>query len=75
MQLDKRSIDRLLTMNDRALEDFVRRVASESGIDPRALGLNIENIQALRTALSTATEEDLRALTEVYHAYKQNNRP
>ncbi len=74
MQLDKKSIDRLLSMNDRALEELVRRVAAESGIDPRALGLNIENIQSLRTALSSATEADLAALTEVYNAYKQNKR-
>ena len=74
MQLDKRMLEKLLTMNDAQLAEVIRGIAAETGIDPAALGLNPENIQSLRQALGMATEEDLQRLNLVYDSYKQSRR-
>ena len=54
MQIDKKMLDRLLGMNDDQLGDLIRRIATESGIDPAVLGISTENIAAIRAALSKA---------------------
>ena len=71
MQLDRKKLDRILQMNDERLADLVRAIAAESGIDPAMLGLNPENIQSIRQALATATDEDLTKLNRVYTDYRQ----
>ena len=50
MQIDKRMLDRLLTMNDEQLGDLIKNIASEAGIDPNQLGLNPDNINNIRQA-------------------------
>ena len=75
MQLDKKMLDRLLTMNDEQLGNLIRSIAAESGIDPAALGLNPENISDIRNALGGATDQDIQQLNTVYQAYRQNRRP
>ena len=75
MQLDKKMLDRVLMMNDEQLGELIRRIATEAGVDPVALGLNTQNLQGIRQALGSATEEDVKELNAVYESYKQNRRP
>ena len=75
MQLDKKMLDRVLTMNDEQLGALIQQIAAEAGVDPAALGLNPHSIGELRRALGSATEEDVKSLNAVYEAYKQNRRP
>ena len=74
MQIDKKMLDRLLTMNDEQLGELIKRIAAESGIDPAMLGINPENIQNIRAALGSANERDIRQLNQVYDSYRQNRR-
>ena len=74
MQLDRKKLDRLLAMNDDQLRELVRTIAAESGVDPALLGLNPDNIQSIRHALGSATEEDLQQLNQLYADYRQNRR-
>lgn len=74
MQIDQRMLNRLLTMNDDQLSEVIKTIATEAGIDPAMLGLNPDNIQSIRQALGSATEQDLRQLNAVYDTYKQNKR-
>lgn len=74
MKLDKRMVNRLLSMNDEQLGEIIKNIAAESGIDPNALGLNPDNIQSIRQALGMANEEDLQRMGEVYQAYRQNRK-
>lgn len=74
MKLDKRMVNRLLSMNDEQLGEIIKNIAAESGIDPNTLGLNPDNIQSIRQALGMANEEDLQRMGEVYQTYRQNRR-
>ena len=74
MKLDKRMVNRLLSLNDEQLGEVIKNIASESGIDPDTLGLNPNNIQSIRQALGMANEEDLQKMGEVYQAYRQNSK-
>ena len=74
MQLDRKKLDRLLSMNDEQLAQVIRTVAAEAGIDAAALGLNPENVAALRQALSGAGDDDIAQLNEIYHSYRKNRR-
>ena len=74
MQIDQKMLDRLLTMNDDQLGEVIKKIAAEAGIDPAMLGLNPNNINNIRTALGSATQQDLQQLNDVYDAYKQNRR-
>lgn len=74
MQLDRKKLDRLLTMNDEQLAHVIQTVAAEAGIDASALGLNPENVATLRQALSGASDADIDQLNDVYRSYRKNRR-
>lgn len=66
MQIDRESLNKLLSMNDRQLSMIINKIAAESGIDPATLNMNTKDINSIRNALSSATDEDLRRLTEQF---------
>lgn len=72
MQIDQKMLNRLLNMNDEQLGEIIKNIAVEAGIDPAQLGLNPNNINSIRQALGSATEEDIQQLNTVYDTYKQN---
>ena len=74
MKPDKRTVNRLLAMNDQQLTDLIRTIAKEAGIDPALLGLNPDHIQSLRSALESADEQMLEQMGEVYEVYRKSNR-
>ena len=74
MQIDKKMLDRLLTLNDAELGELIRKIAAEAGIDPAALGMNPENITALRSALGSANPQQLEQYQQIYSEYRKNRR-
>lgn len=72
MQLDRKMIDRLLSMNDEQLAAFIRGIAADAGIDASLLGINPANVQGLRKALGTAGDNDLAELEGIYRNYAKN---
>ena len=74
MQIDRRSLERLLSMNDRQLTNVINRLAAESGIDMSAFNVDPKDIAGVRRALSTATDEDLRRVTEQYEQFKKEGK-
>ena len=69
MQLNQSTLNRLLSMNDEQLVRFIRQIGAESGLDLSQIGLDASNIQALRQALGSTTEEDLKRYRAVYDEY------
>lgn len=72
MNLDKRMLERILTMDDTQLGALVETVAREAGINPAELGLQTDNIQSIRRALGSATDSDMEQLSKVYDDYRKN---
>ena len=70
MQLDRTALDRLLKTNDRQLMAIIKKLA-DSGIDPASLNINVNDISSLRSALSSATDEDLKRVAEQYEANRK----
>jgi len=71
MQIDRRSLEKLLNLNDRQLGLVISRLLAESGIDPSSFNIDPKDIASVRRALSTASDDDLKRVTEQYEQYKK----
>ena len=74
MQIDQKTLNKLLSMNDAQLGNVLQKIAAEAGIDPLALGLNPENIDSVRRALGSVSEAELARLNEVYQGYRNQQK-
>lgn len=59
MQLDKKTLDRLLNLNDDQLRLLLGRLLAEYGVDPAAVPLAKLDVSKLREVLRGATEADV----------------
>ena len=59
MQLDKKSLDRLLKLNDDQLRGVLSKLLAEDGVDVSRVPLAQMDMTALRAVLSAATDEDI----------------
>lgn len=62
MQLDRNMLNKLLSLNDKQLEAVVRRFGEEYGLDLSQFRVMPGNMESLRQALRTATDEELLQL-------------
>ncbi len=66
MQLDKKSLDRLLRLNDDQLRAVLGKLLAEYGVDVSRVPLNDLNIGALRGILQAATDEDITRFLQMF---------
>ena len=71
MQINRENLDKLLSMNDRQLKMIIQHLAAQSGIDPTEFNIDTNSIESIRSALSGATDEDLRRIAEQYEKNKK----
>lgn len=71
MEINRDSINRLLSLNDRQLKSIIQSLAKDSGIDPADFNIDSNSIVSIRSALSNASDEDLRRIADQYEAGKQ----
>ncbi len=71
MKLDKKALDRLLTLNDENLKKMIEAIAAESGLDLSSFGISAGDIASVRAALSGATDEDLKKAAEQIEEFKR----
>lgn len=62
MQLDKKSLDRLLKLNDEQLRAVIGKLLTEYGVDVSRVPLATLDMSALRAVLQMANAEDLSRL-------------
>ena len=74
MQIDRASLDKLLSLNDRQFSNILTRLIAQSGIDPAQFHLDPKDIQGLRQALAGASDEDLQKIAEQYEANQRKRR-
>lgn len=64
MQLDKKSIDRLLKLNDDQFRLVIGKMLTEYGVDVSRVPLANMDLSALRAVLQMASEEDISRLIQ-----------
>ncbi len=74
MQIDRASLEKLLTLNDRQLMSIITRLVSQSGINPAEFSIDPKDIQSIRSALTNASDEDLQRIAEQYEANQKKRR-
>jgi hypothetical protein len=65
MQLDKKSLDRLLKLNDDQLRGVLGKLLAEYGVDVSRVPLHQMDMTALRAVLSAATDEDISRFVQM----------
>ncbi|MBE6530548.1 MAG: hypothetical protein E7679_00455 [Ruminococcaceae bacterium] len=74
MQIDRQSLERLLTLNDRQLKAVITKLAADSGIDPASFNMNTSDVDSIRRALSSASDADLSRIAEMYEQNKKRKK-
>ena len=64
MKLDRKTLDRLLAMNDAQLRAVIDKLAIEYNVDLSSFAVKQGDMQSLRRAIANATDEDLVRLAE-----------
>ena len=62
MQLDRKSLNRLLSLNDRQLQAIIEKLASEYGLDLSRFQVRPGDMESLRNAIRNASDSDLLEL-------------
>ena len=65
MQLDKKSLDKLLMLNDDQLRRVMAGLLSEYGVDPSTVPLHQFDMGKLRGVLANATDQDIQRFTAI----------
>lgn len=65
MQLDQKSLDRLLKLNDDQLRGVLGKLLAEYGVDVSRVPLQQMDMTALRAVLSAATDEDISRFVQM----------
>lgn len=71
MQLDQKMLQKMLSLNDEQLKGIILSLAENSGLDLSSFNISPNDINSIRTALSGATDEDLRRASEQLRGFRQ----
>ena len=63
MKLDRRALERLLSLNDAQLAAVIEKLTQEYGVNLTGLQFGTADMEALRRTLRNTTDEDLLNLT------------
>ncbi len=66
MQIDKKTLDSLLSLNDRQLLNVINRMLTQSGIDPSQFNIDPKSVSSIRNAITNASDEDLQSIVDQY---------
>ena len=73
MQLDKKSLERLLKLNDDQLRGVLGRMLAEYGVDVSRVPLAQMDMTALRAVLGAATEGDIANFLQMFRNPSDSN--
>ena len=74
MQIDQKTIRRMLSMSDEQLASLMTQIAQESGIRPEEFGIRPGDMQSIRQALGNASEDDIQKMNQLYDNYRRSRR-
>lgn len=62
MNFDKKSLSKLLALNDEELALVIKEIAAEAGVDGKSFSVSKTDIAKIRTVLSLASDSDIAQL-------------
>ena len=68
MQIDRKSLESLLSLNDKQLVAIINRLVSQSGIDPSEYNIDPNSVSSIRNAIRGASDEELNKIVTQYQA-------
>ena len=75
MNLDKKAIEMLLTLDDRRLALVIKKLMADAGVDTSSVNISEKELSGIRAALSCATGEDLARAAQLIESYKNGQKP
>lgn len=64
MQLDRKAINRMLSLNDDQLKSIIRSLADNAGLDLSSFQISANDVESIRRALAGATDADIARAAE-----------
>lgn len=71
MKLDRKALDRLLSLDDDGLKQTMKKLVSEAGIDLGSFNISDNDIANIRNALSSASDDDLKRAGDQLSEYRR----
>lgn len=71
MQIDRKAINRMLNLNDEQLKSVIRSLADNAGLDLSGFQISPNDIDSIRRALASATDDDIARASEQLNARKR----
>lgn len=72
MQIDRKTLEGLLALNDKQLMTLVQGLARNSGMDLGQFQVDTSDVQSVRHALSSITDEDIQKIVSQYQNAVKN---
>ena len=66
MQINRKTLDGLLTLSDRQLMALIGNLAQNSSVDLSEFHVDTSDVQSVRRALSSVSDEDIQRIVEQY---------
>ena len=71
MQLDKKTLNMLLALNDAQLTNVIRTISEKSGLDLSSFNITSNDVKSIRRALENASDEDIKMAQESINNFKR----
>jgi len=71
MQLDKKTLNMLLSLNDAQLVNIIKTISEKSGLDLSSFNITSNDVKSIRYALENASDEDIKKAQESINNYKR----
>lgn len=69
MKIDKKLLDQLANLDDNSLSAAIRMIAASSGVNLGDTKLDPASLNALRSAMRGATDEDIANAKNIFDGY------
>ena len=73
MQFDRKSVDRMLNMEDESRRQLIAGLARDAGLDPAALKVSSADLAALRRAFGSMSDEELQQMRKKFDGQMGRN--
>ena len=72
MKIDKNLLAQLAGLDDKSLVGAIKMIASASGVDLGGTNFDPSQLDALRSAMRGATDEDIENAKRIFEGYRKN---